>query len=82
MSPMHQYPHVVISPNTKRDVDEVKLENFKENVRKSMRFQLDRYQKEITQEQKKAHIDKMIASLKYPLKILNHRLLPPEQMSS
>jgi hypothetical protein len=24
----------------------------------------------------------MIASLKYPLKILNHRLLPPEQMSS
>lgn len=49
MSPMHQYPHVVVSPN-KRDVDEVKLENFKENVRKSMRFEIDRYQKEITQE--------------------------------
>jgi hypothetical protein len=51
MSPMHLYPHVVAaSPFNKRDVDEVKLENFKENVRKSMRFEIDRYQKEITQE--------------------------------
>jgi len=39
-SNLQQYPHV--SPN-KRDVDEVKLENFKENVRKSMRFEIDRY---------------------------------------
>ncbi len=43
MSPLHQYPHVVVSPNAKRDVDEVKLEKFKENVRKSMQFQIDRY---------------------------------------
>jgi hypothetical protein len=40
---IHQYPHLVTSPYTKRDVDEVKLENFKENVRKSMRFEIDRY---------------------------------------
>jgi len=39
-SNLQQYPHV--SPN-KRDIDEVKLENFKENVRKSMRFEIDRY---------------------------------------
>ena len=50
MSPMHQYQHIVGSPLNKRDVDEVKLENFRENVRKSMRFEIDRYQKEITQE--------------------------------
>ena len=53
LSPISQntYSHVLSPLNSyRRDVDLVKLENFKENVRKSMKFEINRYQKEINQE--------------------------------